>query len=116
MSHAKSRLGPRPANTVKVSEPAPVLFVSDTTRVKKSQSVAGLVGAALHCSMLGAKFGLRPLQETVTLAPSVRPVLGDTVTDPTAPPTSTKNRLGISNAVPSTHRSAAARPKRRRAT
>ena len=99
-----------------VSEPAPVLFVSDTTRVKKSQSVAGLVGAALHCSMIGLPFGVRPVQETVTLALSVRPVLGDTVTDPLAPPTSTKNRLGIKSAAPSTHRSAAARPKRRRAT
>jgi len=101
---------------LKVSDPLPEPFDSEVTRVMKSQSVAGFVGAALHCSMSGEKFGVRPLQETVTLAPSVRPVLGDTVTDPTAPPTSTKNRLGINSAVPITHNSAAARPKRRRAT
>ena len=101
---------------MKVSEPLPVASVSEVTRVKKSQSRFGSVGAALHCSMIGVKLAWRPVQETVTVAPSVRPVLGDTVTDPLAPPTSTKNRLGINSAVPITHRSAAARPRRRRAT
>ncbi len=92
-----------------------MLFVSELMRVKKSQSVFGFVGAALHCSMIGKKFGVRPVQETVTLAPSVRGMLGVTVTDPLASPTPTKNRLGISSEAPSTHNSAAARPKRRRA-
>ncbi len=115
MSHATLRLGPSPANTVKVSEPVPAAFVSDTVTVRKSQSVAGFVGAALHCSITGLKFGVRPVQETVTVAPSVKPVFGVTVTEPFAPPTPTKKRLGINSAAPSTHRSAAARPKRRRA-
>ena len=86
-SHAKSLLGPAPANVVNVSEPAPLAFESETTTVRKSQSLVGLVGAELHCSMMGLKFGFNPVQETVTFAPSVSPVFGLTVTDPTAPPT-----------------------------
>ena len=72
---------------VNVSEPAPLAFESETTRVRKSQSVVGLVGAALHCSMIGLKLGFNPVQETVTVAPSVSAVFGLAVTDPTAPPT-----------------------------
>ncbi len=101
---------------VNVSEPAPLAFESEITTVRKSQSVVGLVGAALHCSMTGLKFARNPVQETVTFAPSVSPVFGLTVTEPTAPPTCTKKKLGTSNTMPNKHSIAEARPIRRRST
>ena len=91
-----------------------MLFESVTTRVRKSQSLTGLMGAALHCSMIGLKFGVSPVHETVMVAPSVSPVLGLAVTEPSAPPVWTKNRLGTSSARPARHSNAEARVQRRR--
>ncbi len=114
-SQANKWLGPLPAKTVKLSEPAPDASEFETTTVRKSQSDVGFVGAALHCSITGLKFARSPVHETVTVAASVKPLLGLTVTAPTAPPTWTKKMLGTSSASPARHSSAEARPSRRRA-
>lgn len=108
-------LGPSPAKTVKVSDPAPALLESDTVTVRKSQSVTGLTGAALHCSMIGLKFGVSPVQDTVTTAPSVRPEFGLADAEPAAPPTWTKKMLDTNIAAPMAHTTAARRLQRRRA-
>jgi hypothetical protein len=85
LSQENRWLGPRPPNTLKVSEPAPDASDVEMSSVRKSQSLVGFTGFVLHCSIAGLKFGVRPVQETVTCWPSMRPVLGLTVIAPFAP-------------------------------
>jgi hypothetical protein len=66
LSQGKSLLGPSPLNTLNVSEPAPWLSEVEMTRVRKSQSWVGFTGFVLHCSIAGLKFGVSPVQDTVT--------------------------------------------------